>query len=503
MPALELLTATSRTATFSVAASLHHYQLSQPLAWSVADEAGQAVAGGATETVVFTVGGLSPSTSYRLSIAETVLPFATGAESALVDIRDFGADPANDDNVVAIQAAINSLPDYGTVILPEGVWKSGPLFLKSRMTLLLATGAVLQAVSDRGRYSILPARHDDGRVLGTWEGVAEPCYASLLTALDCEDLAITGSGIIDGSGDRGDWWTWPKETRDGARRPRTIFLSHGRRIGLSGVTIRNSPAWTVHPVFCSDMIAAGLTIESDPESPNTDGLNPECCREVELVGIRFSVGDDCIAIKAGKRDPKGGLDQPTEHVTVRNCLMERGHGGVVIGSEMSGSVRHVTIARCAMRHTDRGLRIKTRRGRGGEVRDILLEDCDMDGVLTPVAVNAFYFCDADGRSDYVQSRLPLEVTVATPRLAKITIRRLTALNVHVAAAAFLGLPEMPIDDVSIDAFCVTYADDAVAGVPVMACNVDPIRHGGIIAQNTRFSLRSGVEIARSQLEEPV
>lgn len=506
MEAIALLIATGRTATFAVFAAQNHHSLSQPLSFEIADAEGP-VDAGVTWTVVFTVSGLQPGHDYVLRIGGDELAFSTRDESLLRSITEFGADRDADNNASAIQSAIDSLPDHATLLVPEGVWKTGPLFLKSRMVLLLSEGAVLEGVADRSAHAILPARHGDGRVLGTWEGLPESSYASLLTALDCEDLAIVGSGVIDGGGDRGDWWTWPKETREGARRPRTIFISHGRHIRLAGVTVRNSPSWTIHPVFCSDVVAAGLTIESDPESPNTDGLNPECCRDVLLAGIRFSVGDDCIAIKAGKRDPvaglRGGLDRPTENVTIRNCLMERGHGGVVIGSEMSAGVRHVRISRCEMHDTDRGLRIKTRRGRGGQVSDVVLEDCRMDGVLTPIAVNAFYFCDADGRSEHVQSRKAHPVTEATPRLGSITIRRLQALNVHVAAAALLGLPEAPIDNVVIEDFTVTYAPEAVAGIPVMACDVEPVRHGGIISQNVHFSRMTGVDIAASQLEEHV
>lgn len=507
MEAIALLIATGRTATFAVRASEHFYNLPQALPWVVIDAEGLVVAEGAATTVVFTVEELLPQHEYQLSIANSALVFSTKRESCCHSIIDHGADTASDDNSTAIQSAIDNLPDYGTLMVPGGVWKTSPLFLKSRMTLLLAEGAVLQGVADRHRYPVLPAHHPDGRILGTWEGLAEPCYASLVTALDCEDLAIVGSGTIDGGGDRGDWWTWPKETRDGARRPRTIFISHGRAIRLAGVTVRNSPSWTIHPILCSDVVAAGLTIESDPDSPNTDGLNPECCQDVTLQGIRFSVGDDCIAIKAGKRNSRGeiedGLERPCDNVDIRNCLMERGHGGVVIGSEMSGGVSRVRIARCEMRDTDRGLRIKTRRGRGGEVKDILLEDCEMDGVLTPVVVNAFYFCDADGRSNFVQSREALPVSDATPKISAVTIRRLAAKNVHVAAAAFLGLPEAPIADVTIEDYSVSYASDAIAGVPVMACHVEPVRHAGIIAENIHFSRTAGIQIAPSQLEEPV
>lgn len=501
MPPIVLVAATARTATIAVEPTRFRYHLPQPYDWTLAFGNGKTAASGITETVVFTLVDLEPSTAYVLSIGGAALSFATEMESNVLSIRDFGAEPTRDDNTAFIQAAVDALPRDATLRIPRGTWFTGPLFLKSHMTLLLEEGAVLAAIADRSRYPVLPAYDDMGRVLGTWEGVAARCYASLLTALDCERLTITGAGVIDGGGDHGDWWTWAKETRSGARRPRTIFISNGRDIRLSGLTVRNSPSWTIHPVLCRNVLAAGLVIENDPDSPNTDGLNPECCQDVTLSGIRFSVGDDCIAIKAGRRDPIGGLEQPCESVRVENCLMERGHGGVVVGSEMSGSVRTVAVLRCAMRQTDRGLRIKTRRGRGGEVCDIRLEDCEMDHVGTPLVVNAFYCCDADGCSERVQSREPQPLDENTPQIAEISVRRLTATNTHIAAAALYGLPEAPIKNVFIEDFVVTYAPEAVPAVAVMACGVEPVRHAGILVANAEFIRPPGFTVLEAHESE--
>jgi polygalacturonase len=502
MAELECLTITARTASFAFSASDNLYALKAPALWSLFDGNGAMAQQGETSHVVFMVSGLDPECAYRLVIEQANIAFSTPVETALIDIADFGAHEDASDNTAALQAAVNAVPDFGTVRVPAGNWHCGPLFLKSRMTLLLEKGAVLFALADRAYYPVLSPRDDQGRVLGTWEGVAEACFASLITAVDCTDLAITGEGIIDGGGDRGDWWTWPKETRDGARRPRTVFVSHCERVTLSGITVCNSPSWTIHPVLSSAVKAVGISILNDPMSPNTDGLNPECCRDVTLRGVFFSVGDDCIAIKAGKRDPKGGLDQPCENIVIENCRMERGHGGVVIGSEMSGSVRNVTMRRCSLSQTDRGLRIKTRRGRGGAVHSILVEDCVMDGVLTPLAINAFYFCDADGRSEAVQTRTLQPFTDATPHISNITIRNLVAHNVAVAAGAFFGLPEAPITGIRLENYHVTYDPLAVADVPVMACNIEPVRHGGIIAEYAEVESESGLVFGASTTSLP-
>lgn len=490
--AVLLLTASSRTATFSVDAETHLHALDARLGWRVTDTDGGVVVEGQTSTVVFTVAQLEPGRSYDLEIGDAVLPFSTKAETGIIDIRDFGASPESDDNAGAIARAISAVPEGGTLRIPRGLWKTGPIYLKSRMTLLLEEGAELSALSDWSDLHIFPARHGDGRVFGNWEGVAEPSFASIINAIDCEDLTITGPGVVDGGGDRGDWWTWPKETRRGARRPRTLFLSGCRDLTLTGFTVRNSPSWTVHPVLCDRVLAADLRIENDPGSPNTDGFNPECCQDVRLVGLFISVGDDCIAIKAGKRHPLGGPDRPTVRIDIRNCLMQRGHGAVVMGSEMSAGVSDVSISRCHFIGTDRGLRIKTRRGRGGSVANISLVDCRMDQVVTPVAVNAFYFCDADGLSDYVQSRLPLPVTPETPSLSGLTLRNIEVTAAHTAAAVFYGLPEAPIRDVVIENYRVTFDPHAEPQIAEMASELPALRHAGIIAENTLFKTLSGL-----------
>lgn len=503
---VHLVTASSRTATFSVDAHRHLYALDQRLNWRVTGDDVGSVASGRTSSVVFTVSGLEPDTVYDLLIGDATLSFSTSAESAIVDIRDFGASPELEDNADAIAEAISALPLNGTLRIPPGFWRSGPLYLKSQMTLLIENGAELSSLSDWNDREIFPARHDDGRVFGTWEGVAEPTFASIINAIDCEGLTITGGGIIDGGGDRGDWWTWPKESRRGARRPRILFLSGCRDLTLTGFTVRNSPSWTVHPVLCDRVLAADLRIENEPDSPNTDGFNPECCQDVRLIGLFISVGDDCIAIKAGKKHPLGGPNRPTKRIDILNCLMERGHGAVVMGSEMSAGVHDINISRCHFIGTDRGLRIKTRRGRGGEVANISLIDCRMENVATPIAVNAFYFCDADGRSDYVQSRTALPVTADTPILSGLTLRNVDVFGAGTAAAVFYGLPEAPIRDVVIENYHVTFNPDAEPEIAEMACDLPALRHAGIVAENTQFRKLVGFTphpSIRTRMTEPM
>ncbi|KJZ21278.1 polygalacturonase PglA [Loktanella sp. S4079] len=487
MSAIEIIAVTSRTATVLLAPNVALYHLQEPIAWSLAKAGNDPVQTGAANTVPVVLDGLEPDTNYELRTGKGVATFQTAPCSGLVDITDHGADVGLADNAEAFANAISAVPIGGTLYVPPGRYVSRPIFLRSDMTLYLAHGAEIAAPGDRAGWPILPAWNDQGVNVGTWEGLPEDSFAAPVTAIGCQNLTITGLGRIDGGGDRGDWWDWPKETRDGARRPRTLFLAHCQNVTLSGITVANSPSWTVHPFHCQKLTAAAMFIQNPPDSPNTDGFNPESCVDTQVVGLRITVGDDCIAVKSGKRrQGENNHLAPTTGLNIRNCLMERGHGAVVLGSEMSGDITDVAISRCSFIGTDRGVRIKTRRGRGGKVARIALDMVHMEGVATPLAVNAFYFCDPDGRSEAVQSREPAPVDETTPLITDISLKNVMAKGVQHAAAALLGLPEAPISGISIDGFWVSYDPDATPGVPLMASHVSPERHAGIITEFARL-----------------
>lgn len=445
-------------------------------------------------TAVTLLSGLRPACRYRFE-AEGFAPFEfeTAPCAGLIEAADFGllADVEPDDadgaraNAAALARAIAAVPEGGTLRLGPGGWTAFPVALKSGMTLHLGEGAVLRAPSVRAGWPILSARDAAGRMLGSWEGLPEACFAAPLHAIGARNLTIEGAGVLDGSGEKGDWWHWPKETREGARRPRGLHLVSCRDVKLIGFTIRNAASWTVHPQGCERLIAAGLTVIAPPDSPNTDGFNPESCRDVTIAGVRFSVGDDCIAVKAGKRGPKGEDDHlaQTRGVHVRHCLMERGHGGLVIGSEMSGGVHDVTIEDCEMHGTDRGLRLKTRRGRGGSITNIVMRRVRLDGVHTALSVNAHYHCDADGHDAWVQSRRPAAVDAGTPLIDGVIVEDVEIRNLAHAAGVFLGLPEAPLRNIRIRGLKILSHDPAARPTPpVMADRVRPMRHEGIVAE---------------------
>ena len=239
---------------------------------------------------------------------------------------------------------------------------------------------------------------------------------------------------------------------------------------VHGVIAQNSASWQFHPFFSKQVGLYDISIKAPKNSPNTDAIDPEACDGVDIIGCRFSVGDDCIAIKSGKIDLGRKYKQPADHHTIRNCLMAFGHGAVTLGSEIGAGVRNLSVSQCWFRGTDRGLRIKTRRGRGEDcvLDNILFENIRMEGVLTPFAVNMWYnCCDPDRFSEYVWSREHLPVDERTPHLGKFTFRRIRCTDVQVAACYIDGLPEMPIDEVVFEDVSVTYLPDAKPGKPIM------------------------------------
>ena len=254
---------------------------------------------------------------------------------------------------------------------------------------------------------------------------------------------------------------------------------------LQGVNCCNSPAWTLHPYFSDDLRFIDLYIKNPSDSPNTDGLDPESCRNVDILGVRFSLGDDCIAVKSGKIYMGKTYKRPSEKIRIRQCLMEDGHGAVTLGSEMAGGIVDLAVEDCIFRHTDRGLRVKTRRGRGKDavLDQITFRNLDLDHVMTPLVVNSFYFCDPDGRTPYVQSREAYPVDDRTPSVRKLVFENMRCTNCHVAAAFFDGLPEQKIQEIVMKNISFRYAEEPRYDVPAMSEGVPKSSRRGLFARN--------------------
>ncbi|MDR3366229.1 MAG: glycoside hydrolase family 28 protein [Prevotellaceae bacterium] len=319
-------------------------------------------------------------------------------------ITKFGAvagDPARL-NHDAINSAITacSAAGGGTVTVPKGVFYTGPITLKSNVNLHLEENAVLKFTTDAKYY--FPA------VLTRWEGI--DCYNAhpLIYAREAENIGITGKGTIDGSASNNDWWAKCGAVRYGYKegqisqrtgrpklltfeqnqvpveervmneedglRPQLINLYGCTRVLIENVKLISSPFWVIHPLLCDQLTVRNVTVVS--HGPNSDGCDPESCSNVLIEGCTFDTGDDCIAIKSGRNNDGRRWNKPSENIIVRRCKMKDGHGGVVIGSEISGGYRNLYVENCEMDspELDRVIRIKTSNCRGGIVENVFVRN---------------------------------------------------------------------------------------------------------------------------------
>jgi len=399
--------------------------------------------------------------------------------------RDYGAagDGATLDTR-ALQAAIDAAAQTGggTVLVPAGKYVSGAIFLREHITLFLDAGAVLLGSENPADYPLIRAR---------WEGVTQDTHASLIGGDGLHHIAVVGRGTIDGRG--AVWWQRHRSKTLDMPRPRLISFANSTNVLIEGVTLTNSPAWTINPVRCTNVTVDKVTIVNPPDSPNTDGINPDSCRNVHISNCHVDVGDDCVTIKSGVETEAPELRTPCENLTITNCTMVHGHGGVVIGSEMSGGVRNVVIANCVFVGTDRGIRLKSRRGRGGFVEDVRVTNVIMRDVLCPFTMNLFYHIGKKGDPD-IADKNARPINDGTPRVRHVHLSHITARGAKIAAGFLYGLPEMPIEDVTLDDVSITMDRNAEAGYADMADDIPQQRAAGLFARNVRGLRLRDVEI---------
>jgi polygalacturonase len=337
-------------------------------------------------------------------------------------VTDFGANGDGKTNCsAAIAKAINTCSEEGggRVIIPDGVYLTGAVHLKSNVNLHLSEEAILLFTTDKSKF--LPVVHT------RFEGMECMNYSPFIYAYKQENIAITGKGTIDGQGSV--WWNW-KGTWEGNERlgivvdentqnndnatltkmvedrvplekrvfgeghylrPSFISPYNCKNILISDVTLKGSPMWNIHPILCENVTVRGVRIES--LGPNNDGCNPECSRNVLIENCYFNTGDDCIAIKSGRNNDGRDFGTPSENIIVRNSTMAEGHGGVVIGSEISGNIRYVFAENCIMDspNLERAIRIKSNSVRGGMVEHIYVRDIEVKQVREAILkINMFY-----------------------------------------------------------------------------------------------------------------
>jgi polygalacturonase len=431
-----------------------------------------------------------------------------------VKITDFGAvGDGTFVNTIAFKDAITALSNKGggKVIIPRGIWLTGPIELKSNINLHAEKGALVVFTTNMDDYPLVETSFEG---LNTYRCLS-PIYGKSIS-----NIAITGEGIFDGSGDAwrpvkkskltDDAWkklvasggvlnesrnTWyPSEkSLAGAKatenfnvpdmktrssfesvkdflRPVMVSLVSCKNVLLDGPTFQNSPAWCLHPLMCEDVTIKNLTIRNPWYSQNGDGLDLESCRHVMIDHCSFDVGDDAICLKSGKDKVGRDRGMPTEDVVITDCIVYHGHGGFVVGSEMSGGVRNVRISKCTFIGTDVGLRFKSTRGRGGVVENIFISDIDMTNIAAEALLFDLYYTGnspvptAEEKitdKSKAAALLP-KVSEETPCFRNIFVQNVTCKGA--GRAAFLqGLPEMNLQNIQLTDINIT----AVHGVEII------------------------------------
>jgi len=409
-----------------------------------------------------------------------------------VSLNDFGgvADGITL-NTKAFADAIGNLSQQGggTLNVPAGVWLTGPIVLKSNINLHLDGGAIIVFAPDESLYDT---------VYVVYEGFQAWRTQSPISGVDLTNVAITGDGVIDGNGglwrpvkkdkmNAAEWrmltqsggvldgTTWypsqsyidgqalangdrrahlsQKDARSIKRflRPVMVQLVGCKNVLLEGVTFQNSPAWNVHPLLCENLIVDGVFIKNPDYAQNGDGLDVESCKNVIIYRSTLDVGDDAICIKSGKDEAGRKRGVPTENVIVKDCRVFHGHGGFVVGSEMSGGVNNVSVRDCQFLGTDVGLRFKSCRGRGGVVKNIFIDNVNMLGISGEALLFDLYYFVKNPPKEIP----PVDET--TPRFCDIFINNVTSFNSG-KALKFNGIPEMPIDNIRLSNSVFTSRD---------------------------------------------
>ena len=400
-------------------------------------------------------------------------------------ITDFGATPDGDASA-AITKAIAACHEAGggRVVVPAGTWLTGAVHLKSNVNLHLADGSTLRFDPDPKKY--LPL------VLTRFEGLECMSYSPLIYAFEQENVAITGKGTLDGSASLDTWWAWndPSKGRptkqvaarkrldqqgaDGVPvaerihgegsflRPTFIQPYRCKNVLIEGVRIINSPMWEMNPVLCTNVTVRGVTVVT--HGSNNDGCNPESCKDVLIEDCLFDTGDDCIAIKSGRNNDGRRIGVPSENIVIRRCTMKEGHGGVTMGSEISGGVRNVFVSDCKMDspNLDRAIRFKSNAVRGGVIENIFVRDVTIGRVAKAVISIEFdYEEGANGPHKPVLRNVLLEnVTCeSSERVAVATgFPGVVIENVRLENCTFRGVES---DDVSKSAGTLSFKNVSI------------------------------------------
>ena len=390
-----------------------------------------------------------------------------------LNLKDFGAKPDGVfNNGEAFKTAFEEIAKNGggKLLVESGKWVTGPIDIPSDTTLELAEGAELSFLTDPNLYPPAFTR---------WEGVE--CYAmhALVRSSDTKNVKITGKGTLNGNGKS--WWDLAHAKRNtqnspiesyelalaklnpgyenqpgggGGRqsqflRPCFVEFINCENVTVEGIKIIDSPFWTVHPLYVKNLTLNKLHIENPYEAPNTDGIDVDSCTDVKITDCFVSVGDDGICIKSGSGPDGIRINRPTVGVEIKGCTVRNAHGGIVIGSETAAGMSGIHASDCDLSGTDRGIRIKSRRGRGGDINDIELRNLVMNDTLCPIAMNMYYKCGITDVNAPEFSLEKQEITSETPRIHNVKIVGCKGTGCKASAGFIVGLPERPIENLEI------------------------------------------------------
>jgi polygalacturonase len=442
------------------------------------------------------VGVICSATITGSSLGAEIIPFVVKPviPTNTINFADVGHGDGKMLNTEAFEKALAALAEKGggKLVVPPGIWLTGPIRLRSHTELHIERGALIQFSRD---YKLYPFTVID------LKGEKEMDSASPISAVaNAEDIAITGEGVIDGGGDAwrpikkaklidGDWkaliksggvldekgatWYPSREVVEGETnvpalhkrgslnpedyepwhqylRPRMVRLIGVKRLLIQDVTIQNPPGWTMNPELCEDVSILNVQVRNSPAAQNSDALDLESCRHAIIRGCVFDTGDDGICIKSGQDARGRKIGVPTEDVLIENCVVYHAHGGFTIGSEMSGGVRNILVKDCLFMGTDTGLRFKSTRGRGGVVEKIYISNVNMTDISgDAINFNLFYGGKSplDEKAGDVETNFP-PVTEETPAFRDIHIENLVCRGAK-NAITLQGLPEMPLNNVTL------------------------------------------------------
>ena len=455
-------------------------------------------------------------------------------------------------NTKSINAAILECNKKGggVVLIPAGLWLTGPIEIKTNVNLHLQKNALLQFTTDFDQYPL---------VKGNWEGLPQMRNQSPISATDQQNIAITGFGIIDGGGeawrlvkkdkltetqwkklvasggivgeDKKSWYPSEKFFKGSQLknpgviepgktpefynsikdflRPNLLVITNCKKILLEGVSFQNSPAWCLHPLMSEHLTVKNVDVKNPWYAQNGDGIDLESCKNVLIENSSFDVGDDGICIKSGRDEAGRKRAMPTQDVIIRNCVVYQAHGGFVIGSEMSGGAKNIYVDDCTFIGTDIGLRFKTTRGRGGIVENIFINNISMKNIVGEAILFDMYYAAQDPVPLTGEKREPPKVETqpvseATPQFKNFTIKNVVC-NGAAKAIFVRGLPEMSVKNIVLENMVLQANDGldmtegsgiALKNIQLITKNTNPVMniHNSKDIVLNKIGFKSGAEL---------